>query len=285
MPLLPEGETRPSTIARTPLAKRREESLAREAVKRKCWGVLSSKWSSIREACNEHWNGPDAIDSQFERSVFREHIEVFEHGVVMSLVIFGALRITAHPKFHPAVDKYVMPIIRLTPPPKKQKKPTAAAINQQEIKSVHVSNGRQFKSFLEQKRDTHVDRIHKAAEAPHDFMVATLVGVSATCFFMRPKQMRLDFEEAPLSPGRSLLSEHLCDDFIQIYQQTDPQVFAFNHSGDGDGDGDDTTVGDANLKTFEQFALHCILRKAHIEERIHAGESKPMVLPTNGPWN
>ena len=261
------------------LTEQREEFAARESAKTKCWNVLFEKWPTIREACHEHWNGPDAFDSLFEKSVLREHIEVFEHGAIMSVVIFGALRVTAHPKFHPFVDKYVMPVIRLTPKKKKVPKPkTAKNFNNDNMKapkSVHGHNGRQFKSYLEHKRDTHVEKIHEAAAAPHDILVATIVGLSATCFFMRPQQMRLDFEEAPLSPGRSFLSEHMCDDFIKIYQETDPQVFQNNVA---------EHHPDANLKSFEKFALHCILRSAYVNKRIEAGEDKALVLPVNGPW-
>ena len=287
----------------TPLTKQRDAYAEREKIKTKFWNVLQEKWPSVRESCNKHWNNDrDAHESLFEKTVIREHIEVFEHGALMSVVIFGALRLTAHPKFHPFVDRYVIPLIRLTPPKKKQKVPTPKTnnsknkIDMKAPKSAHVQSGRQFKSYLEQQRDAHKVKIHKASEAPHDIFVATVVGISATCFFMRPKQLRLDFEEAPLSPGRSFFSEHMCDDFIKIYQETDPQVFGHTDPTKDEDDSkskresnkyvDNTVVAppDANLKSFEKFALHCILRSAYVQKRIEAGEPKPLVLPDSGPW-
>lgn len=292
----------------TPLTKQRDANAAREHAKTQFWHVLQEKWPAVREACQEHWNGRDSEDSLFEKTVLREHIEVFEHGALMSVVIFAALRLTAHPQFHPLVDRYVMPVIRLTPPKKKKKLPTTTIqqnnktnknkIDMKAPKSAHVPSGRQFKSYLEQQRDAHKVKVHKASEAPHDIFVATVVGISATCFFMRPKQLRLDFEEAPLSPGRSFFSEHMCQDFIQIYQETDPQVFGHAPAvKDGDHDKNENDNNDkylnstfvapppdANLKSFESFALHCILRSAYVQKRIEAGEAKPLVLPDSGPW-
>jgi len=105
-------------------------------------------------------------------------------------------------------------------------------------------------------------------------MVATLVGLSVTLFFLRPKQIRLDFEEAPLTPGRSLTSEHMCQDIVQIYNNTNQGVFDFQS----------LEKPDSNLATFEKFAQNCILRLNEIEKRKEAGVEKPLVLPTHGPW-
>jgi hypothetical protein len=269
------------------LIKHRADSKSRELTKAQFWQVLNEKWPLVREECSKHWNGPDAADCQFEKSVMREHIEVFEHGVVLSLIVFTTLRLTAHPKFTPFAENYIKPIFRLTPPKKKKptqshydlkpnhqtKKTQAVDSKQPTIESRGQQDGRQFKSFLEKKRDAHVDRIHKAAEGPHDFMVASLVGLSATLFFLRPKQIRLDFEEAPLSPGRSFWSEHMCQDFIQIYQNTDPKVFDY-----------DDREPDANMKSFQAFAENCIVRNDYIDKRKREGAEESLVLPTNGPW-
>ena len=294
----------------TPIRRQADAYAAQENVKTKCWHVLQEQWPAVREACSEHWNGPDANESLFEKKMIREHVEVFEHGALMTAVIFGSLRLTAHPKFHPFVNRYVIPFFRLTPP--KKKKVPIVKQNQNNNNSSSSSSssivkdaasadgpqgrrGRQFKSFLEHQRDDHSQRVLEASEVPQDIFVSLVVGISATCFFMRPQQMRLDFEEAPLSPGRSFLSEHMCEDFIKIHQETDPQVFGHTIStseeengGNGNEYNNMTNYlppPDATLKSFETFALHCILRSAYIQKRIQAGETKPLVLPEGGPWD
>ena len=262
------------------LTKHRADKKSREHVKAQFWHVINEKWPVVREECSKHWKGPDAADCQFEKSVMREHIEVFEHGVIMSLAVFATLRLTAHPKFQPIAENYIKPFFRLTPPSKKKTttplttKAKNSVNNKQPIVESRQGGGRQFKSYLEKKRDAHVDRIHQAAEAPHDFMIATLVGLSATLFFLRPQQIRLDFEEAPFCPGRSFWCENMCNDFIQIYKNTEPSVFDF--------EGHDP---DANLKSFEAFAKNCILRNEYVEKRKREGVEKALVLPTNGPWD
>jgi hypothetical protein len=260
------------------LTHHRELSRIRELAKDKFWHVLREKWPTVRDDCAKHWKGPDAAECQFEKSVMREHIEVFEHGAVMSLVVFAALRLTSSKKFKHVAKNYIKPFFRLTPRPPNIKPATNLSKRKMEAKPPTIEKrrgrARQFKSHLEKQRDTQIERINEAAEAPHDFLVSTLVGISVTFLFFQPKQLRLDFEEAPLSPGRSFWSEHMCEDFIEIYKNTDSRAFDFKHE----------TV-DSNLKSFETFTKNCMLRKEYVQNLRLAGEAKPLVLPTNGPWN
>jgi len=158
----------------TPLLKQRDESVAREKAKKEFWDVVFDNFSKINSECNKYWSGPDAADFAVERGIFREHVEILEHGVVMSLVVFGTLRLTAHPKFEPFAARYIKPIFRLTPAPVKKKAPQYASSATDKIISKSTPptinpkyaavGGRHFKSFLEKQRDTHVQRIEQAAE-------------------------------------------------------------------------------------------------------------------------
>lgn len=258
-----------------------EEARQRQLFKDKCWDVIKTKWTQVREDYSIHWNGPDAQDFAVEKKIVREHVEVFEHGVVMALVVFGSLRLTAHPKFEYVAEKYIKPFFRITPPAAPKKKsiakppPPPQSTAKPKLVQPHHPGGMRPKSYLEKQRDTHVEKIHQMAEAPHDFMVGTICGLSAIFLFIRPKQWRLDFEEAPLTgPGRSLWSENLCPDFIRILQETDPQVFDF----------EDEEKVDANVQSFQKFALHCQLRGAYIQKRKEQGVENPLSLPTHGPW-
>jgi hypothetical protein len=269
-------------------AQERELARIRQLAKNQFWKVINDKWPVVREECGVAWNDKKsqvAQDCQMERTIIREHVEVFEHGALMSIVVFGALRLTGHPKFQPFAEKYVIPLFRLwptmkskTPVPTNTKIEAAPSANKaipkkQPRYAQHHSSRERPKSYLEVKRDQHLERVNEAADAPYDLFVSTLVGISATIFFFRPAQLRLDFEEAPLMPGRSYWCEHMCDDFVRIYQSTDPKVFQL------------LPGEDANLESFQKFALHCILRSAYIQKRRATGEAKPEVLPTSGPWD
>jgi hypothetical protein len=286
------GSSTPSPPPLTQLelaAQQRGLARIRQLAKDQFWKVINDKWPVVREECGEAWKDKTsqvAKDCQVERSIIREHVEVFEHGAVMSVVVFVALRLTGHPKFRPFTEKYVLPFFRLWPT-KKNKAPVPTTNNKMEIAPVaskanpkrqpryaqRQSSRERPKSYLEVKRDQHLERINEAADAPYDLFVSTLVGISATIFFLRPAQLRLDFEEAPLMPGRSYWCEHMCDDFVRIYQSTDPVVFQLMPGED------------ANLESFQKFAVHCILRSAYIQQQRASGMAKPEVLPTSGPWD
>ncbi|CAB9500821.1 expressed unknown protein [Seminavis robusta] len=262
----------------------RELARLRQLFKNSNWQLLRDKWPLVREDCGEAWK-TEPEDCQVEKQIIREHVEVFEHGVVMSLVVFATLRIVAHPRFEPLAERYIKPIFtwglrstkRKAPKKKADTTTTNTTADKQKPKLAQLQQRgrlRQFKSHLEKQRDSHVERVHQAAEAPHDFLVSTIVGASATFLFFQPAQLRLDFEEAPLMPGKSFWCDHMCQDAITIYQNTDPKVFQY----------DESETPDANVKSFEKFALHCILRSAYIQKRKQQGEAKPNVLPTSGPW-
>lgn len=262
----------------------REIKQQRQLVKNKCWALIREKLANVSEECGVAWNGPDAGDCEVEKKIMREHVEVLEHGVYMALVIFGTLRLTAHPRFEPFANAYIKPFFRLTPPKQKVEPPRSKNFNRRNnprldraTKEPKMSDGT-GKSFrrtthLEQKRELQVERVHNAVEPFFDLMVSLICGLSAVFFFTRPAQIRMDFEDAPLCPGRSIWCEHMCDDFIEIMQETDPKLFEFGEE-----------KVDANLVTFQKFALHCTLRAAHIQKRRQEGETKPTVLPTSVPW-
>ena len=290
-------------------AQQREVARMRQLVKEQFWKAITDKWPMVRQDCGVVWedqNSQLAKDCQMERRIIREHVEVFEHGALMSMVVFAALRLTGHAKFLPFVEQYVKPWFRLRPANTTNQGTTTTTTQAPAnlaIKSTNThththhtalqatkrtnskrkarlaqrpssNNNERPRSFLELQRDEHLQRITEATDAPYDLFVSTLVGISTTMFFFRPSQLRLDFEEAPLMPGRSYWCNHMCDDFITIYQSTDPKIFQQLAPCD-----------DVDLESYHKFALHCILRSAYIQKRKEAGELQPDVLPTNGPWD
>lgn len=136
--------------------------------------------------------------------------------------------------------------------------------------------------YLETKRIREREQALQSMKVITDFLVSVSVGFSGTLFLLEAKrhQLRFDYEEAPLVPGRSVVAEHMCPGMLTLYQDdlSVQQVLRRNETSA-------TALKDHNLTSFAVFLQNC--QKRHdIEQRIRIEQRKsqhePVVVPYRG---
>ncbi len=101
-----------------------------------------------------------------------------------------------------------------------------------------------------------------------DAFVSLSVGAYASVYFTDTEQMMKRFADVPLLPGRSLLSEELCDEFTKEFRKFDRQVWdeKNNHNrrvGEKEGGGGGTVDFRSTIQTF---VTNCRRRHLYEEE-------------------
>ncbi len=85
-----------------------------------------------------------------------------------------------------------------------------------------------------------------------DSFVSLSMAAYGSIIFTDQNQMIQDLSEVPLIEGRSLISDELCSDFIQVYRQTPKHVFEANN--------------DIMMKSIRNFVLNCAKRQTYERE-------------------
>ena len=84
-----------------------------------------------------------------------------------------------------------------------------------------------------------------------DSFVSLSMAAYGSIIFTDPNQMMQELSEVPLIEGRSLISDELCTDFIQLYRQT-PNKHSF--------EGDNT---DISMICIRNFVYNCVKRQTY----------------------
>eukprot|EP00559_Dactyliosolen_fragilissimus_P007877 CAMPEP_0184865848 /NCGR_PEP_ID=MMETSP0580-20130426/19419_1 /TAXON_ID=1118495 /ORGANISM="Dactyliosolen fragilissimus" /LENGTH=135 /DNA_ID=CAMNT_0027365219 /DNA_START=312 /DNA_END=719 /DNA_ORIENTATION=- len=87
---------------------------------------------------------------------------------------------------------------------------------------------------------------------PLDICISSLIGASTFFFLTDVFQMRNDIARLPLVGGRSLISDELCEDFVNEYQSL-PRDFWIGDLAPSEYD--------ENLATLRDFIWNCKRRK------------------------
>ena len=114
-----------------------------------------------------------------------------------------------------------------------------------------------------------------------DFFVSISVGVSGTLFLLeaKKKDMRCDYEEAPLVPGRSVVADQMCPNLLELCHSIEvvKDVLEENES--------DTENKDVNITSFARFIENC-QKRADYEARIRKEKGisrfEPVLVPYTG---
>ena len=94
-----------------------------------------------------------------------------------------------------------------------------------------------------------------------DAFVSLSVGAYASIYFTDTEQMMKRFADIPLLPGRSLLSEELCDEFTNEFRKFDRRVWDEKNGGGGGGG----EIVDFR-STIQMFVTNCRRRHLYEEE-------------------
>ena len=107
---------------------------------------------------------------------------------------------------------------------------------------------------------------------PVDLAISLLFGISTTIFLSAPSILLKDLSEAPLLPGRSILSEELCEPFTQEMECVNSNVYTYDISSGGRKEKGVVSFGEIweedNLGEFDSLrAVRNFVRNCRERER------------------
>ncbi|KAL3931250.1 MAG: hypothetical protein SGARI_004257 [Bacillariaceae sp.] len=119
--------------------------------------------------------------------------------------------------------------------------------------------------YLENKRVTERERALQSMKLLTDFFVSISVGVSGALFLLeaKKKDMRKDYEQAPLVAGRSVVADEMCPSLLELYRNN-ASVRRALEENEGDPE-----HHDVNLASFAKFIENCE-KRADCESRIRS---------------
>jgi hypothetical protein len=222
------------------------------------WKVTWKSFQSLMDAAPAAWKGPSSDSRHYraEKDMINKHIEPVYWGMFVGVFLFATFRVSGSKWYARIRDA---PVGKRQPPP-----PHASQQQQQQ---------QHFKTYLEKETENKSEWINESIQLPIDIFISFLCAGSSIVWLSQPKQLRKDFAEAPLQPGRSLIHKHMCPDLVRAFNNqalANPHVFQ-NQQQD-----------DETLATFETFVKNCRIRSEFERQRESAGDKKPDIVPYPG---
>lgn len=221
------------------------------------WKVTWKKFQRLMDEAPAAWKGPssDLRHYRAEKEMINKHIEPVYWGMFVGAFLFATFRVSGSKWFAR---------IRDSQGGKRQPLPPPSSQQQQQQK--------EWKTYLEKETENKREWINESIQLPVDLLISILCAGSSVVWLSQPKQLRKDFAEAPLKPGRSLIHKYMCPDLVRAYNN---QVLANPHVFQNQQD-------DVTLATFETFVKNCRIRSEFERQRETAGDKKPDVVPYPG---
>jgi hypothetical protein len=240
----------------------KDESELRSQARNVFWKVTWGSFQRLMEEAPSVWNGPSTTSEaryyRSEKDMINKHIEPIYWGMFVGTFLFATFRVSGSKWFARIRDSNRLPVGRSQPPPPPP------------MNNYQQTQQQQWKTYLEKETEKKKEWIDESIQLPVDLLIAVLCAGSSVVWLSQPKQIRKDFAEAPLQPGRSLIHKVMCPDVVRAYDNqanANPQVFR---------------IEDETLATFEIFAKNCRIRSEFERTRELAGDKKPGVVPYPG---
>jgi hypothetical protein len=216
------------------------------------WKVTWTSFQRLMGAAPAAWKGPksDARHYRAEKDMINKHIEPVYWGMFVGVFLFATFRVSGSKWYARIRDSSAGK--RQPPPP-----PTSQQHRQ---------------TYLEKEAESKSEWINESIQLPVDIFISFLCAGSSIVWLSQPKELRKDFAEAPLQPGRSLIHKYMCPDLVRAYNN---QALANPHVFQNQQD-------DETLTTFETFVKNCRTRSEFERQRESAGDKKPDVVPYPG---
>ena len=246
-----------------------EEELkkCRDSARKQFWRVASKGfWRYLEEAPNV-WPGPEGRFYRQERAMVQKHAEPFYWGAFVTLFLFTTFRVSGS-RFYSRFREKLFP-------PKKQASTTTTT-------SPVKTQRPQWKSYLDKQAERTAERTKVQQkdlfELPLDILISLSCGCSTVIFLLPTAEIQKDFVAAPLSPGKSLLSDLLCPGMEQVlHQSVDPRILTPNLILSPSGGKSDS------LAVFLAFCRNCRTRNEYIAYQEQQQKiRRPNVIPYPG---
>lgn len=213
------------------------------------WAAARAGAARLAEEAPAAWRGPEARFYRAEAAAVVAHANPLFCGLGVACALFVTFRVTGSKSFQLYRDLYLfgrhMPIVPPADPRKGQ-----------------------WRSLLDRRREEKANMTGELTRLPLDLFISVMGGGSAALLLSHPDQLRRDFVDAPLAPGKSLIYSTMCPALEEAFDQQRPAVFE--------------SVADGTLEAFEGFVRNCRIRSEYTQERTHQGHPRPDVVPYPG---
>mmetsp|Transcript_10642 Transcript_10642/g.21047 ORF Transcript_10642/g.21047 Transcript_10642/m.21047 type:complete len:311 (-) Transcript_10642:263-1195(-) len=245
-------------------------------VKRRLWEETVDGLGNIVGNLRAAWyTGDETVFYKREEQRLNKYIPPFQYGLAAFAFVFVNFRVTGNPGFQ-NWRKAIWERIQPTPSFKTKSETMSKASQQQRRQqqrqrqepklhpSIHKSPPTM--GYLETKRKNEVEKALKSMKYLTDFLVSLSIGTSGALFLLEAKcgkDLRSDFEEAPLVAGRSLVADEMCPGMLELYR-SDPRLRkVFEDNSNHQHRAWEASTFDPNLQTFSTFINNCKKRKDH----------------------
>jgi len=215
-------------------------------------------WASFQKLMDEapsvySKQSDDARYFRSEREMINKHVEPVYWGIIVGTFLFATFRVSGSKWFARIRGSGVVK-------PRQATQPAVQPQSQQQQQ--------RWKTYLEKETDKKKEWIDDSIQLPIDLLVSLLCAGSSIVWLSQPAQMRKDFADAPLQPGKSLIHKCMCPELVRAYERQPATVFF--------------GVEDDTLAVFEIFAKNCRIRSEFERQRALAGDNKSNVVPYPG---
>lgn len=264
-------------------------------VKRRLWEEALDGLGNVVGNLRAVWyTGDEAVFYKREEQRLNKYIPPFQYGLAAFAFVFVNFRVTGNPGFQ-KWRKRIWERTRPTPSSETKTMLKASQQRQRQEPKLHPSFHKPppTMGYLETKRKHDVEKALKSMKYLTDFLVSLSIGTSGALFLLEAKcgkDLRIDFEEAPLVAGKSLVADEMCPGMLELYR-SDPRLRkVFEDNSSQEHRAWEASTFDPNLQTFSTFINNCKKRKDHesrlqMEQKQQQGnqvKSGAIVIPYTG---
>lgn len=209
------------------------------SVKSQFWTTLQNGLTNLMSDADRAWKGPHSQDYQVDKALIMDCAPPFLWFTGTTCVLFLTFRIAGNRHFQQFRSRILGT----------KRKPRKPATN-------NNTNVKEWKSYSERLREEQLEKHSDTLALPTDMALSFMLGLSMGAIHVDTSLMKKNLEVAPLVPGRSLLSEHLCTDMTELYHHVDPTLWETNQ--------------DEALDALQTFVANCRKRDKRAQEIRHA---------------
>jgi hypothetical protein len=250
-------------------------------VKRLLWSETAEGLGNVLGNIRSTWYGDEAVFYTREEERLRKYIPPFQYGLAATVFLFLNFRVTGNPGF----QKWRQNVWQRIRPSSSSSSTTTNTATQSGIPQQQQQQ-QQGMGYLETKRRTQVEEALKSMKFLTDFLISLSVGTSGTLFLLEAKKedMRKDYENGPLIPGRSIIADDMCPGMLKLYR-TDPSIRQVLEDNERKKEQRKWEQSDPNLVTFSTFIHNCTKREDYeskIRKEQGKSENDPILIPHTG---
>jgi hypothetical protein len=215
-------------------------TLTLDAAKSAYWHASANGFMGFFSNLHSTWYGQEALHYRFERETLSRYVQPFYWGIGATVLLFINFRVTGSARFLKKRQEWLN-----QRRPQQQQQPQTPATKPSNTKS---KSEKEWTSHLEKHRNEKEENAMRSIKSLTDILVSLSLGTTSILLLLdgEKETMRQDFEQAPLTMGRSLVADRMCHEMMQ----TSKQFASLPASSD-----------DANFVTFTQIVANCQLRQ------------------------